>query len=300
MASGYLHKVLAEQAAKDAAIHPLVKETLVLGAQGPDPLFTIGIFPLSFKSRPAKYGNVLHTTRTGAFLTALLQRAKDRGDAERSFAMGFLTHYALDSVVHPYVYAHSYDKNGKYSSPIHMTLEKHWDALYYQRDGGRGTPVFMPGIIEAKPHWQAIAALWHETMREVYPEQDLTQAAIVKAFEDAARVNSLTHSNTGIKYGIVWALERIVGKPQVITSQITPRYPSRDDIENTQRRPWRSAAEPSIERTEGLTELFAAARARAEALLSAAQRYYAGDMSLSELSELIGNVGYDTGATSLP
>lgn len=140
MPSGYLHQLCAERACGMAGITPVEGDALCLGAQGPDPLFVLGMFPLRLSSRPSKVGALIHQHRTGAFLCALADRAKRGTAVERAFTMGFFTHYALDSTVHPYVYSQSLDRHGRYSSALHMRLEKRWDALYYRRAGHRGTP----------------------------------------------------------------------------------------------------------------------------------------------------------------
>lgn len=133
MPSGYLHQLCAERACGMAGITPVEGDALCLGAQGPDPLFVLGMFPLRLSSRPSKVGALIHQHRTGAFLCALADRAKRGTAVERAFTMGFFTHYALDSTVHPYVYSQSLDRHGRYSSALHMRLEKRWDALYYRR-----------------------------------------------------------------------------------------------------------------------------------------------------------------------
>ena len=217
MPSGYLHKRCAERACEVSGITPAHSDVLILGSQGPDPLFLLGMFPLSLQSAPLPYGNTLHTSRTGPFLCSLAGHSRERGAVERAYAMGFLTHYALDSTVHPYVYAHSLDAAGRYSSGLHMRLEKQWDTLYYRRDGHRGTSVTMPGVRESKPHWPQVASVWAIAIRDIYPDMGLSEADILKALADAERSNRLTHSPHGFKYALVWALERLIGKPMLAT-----------------------------------------------------------------------------------
>ena len=50
-------------------------------------------------------GRRMHTTRPGAFLMALADRAASREspDALFSYLAGFLCHYALDAAAHPYI-----------------------------------------------------------------------------------------------------------------------------------------------------------------------------------------------------
>lgn len=301
MPSGYLHKRCARQACEISGITPVETDVMVLGAQGPDPLFMLGIFPLRPSSRPSKLGNLLHQHRTGAFLRTLCRLAKENGgDVERAYALGFLTHYALDSTVHPYVYSQSYTAEGKYSSVLHTSLEKNWDSLYYQREGHKGTPVLMAGVTETRAQWPRIAALWQAAIAEVFPEQNVTVEMIEKALSDADRANGLTHSPRGVKYRVVGVLERIIGKPGLGTSQMAPLHPDQSDITNEAGRPWRNPAEPEEERTETVQELLDTAARRAAELLSAARQYFDGELDIEAFGAIIGNAGYDTGLESLP
>jgi hypothetical protein len=270
------------------------REAYLLGAQGPDPLFLLGIFPLRLNSRPLGYGHRVHQRRTGAFLLALLRQGREGHAVARGFALGFLTHYALDTTVHPYVYAHSLGRDGRYHSHIHMRLEKRWDTLYFHRDGERGTAVTMPDVQEARAIWPEIAAIWAKAMAEVFPGEAISEELALKALQDTARANRLTHSPRGVKYALVWAAERLIGKPGVATSQMSPRFLPRTDFVNAAHRPWRNPAAPDAERNEGLAELWDQALQRAQALLQAGARYLSGEMDEADMAQLIGNLGYST------
>ncbi len=282
MPAGYLHQRCAELAAKGAGISPEPSAAYILGAQGPDPLFALGIFPLGVHSQPERYGNTVHTRRAGAFLLALLEAAKGGTAAQRAYAMGFLTHNALDSTAHPHVYKNSLKKNGQYSSTLHMALEKRWDARRYSKDGLKGAPVWLPGAEEARPYWPEIAALWEKAAQAVFPEEGITAELVMKALSDSARICRITHSPRGIKYAAFWALERLIGKPQLLTSQMVPRFPKRDADEQSE------------------NKLFEKGVEKAQPMLSAAKKYYAGELNTEALAKVVGNRGYDTGTESLP
>lgn len=303
MPSGYLHARCARLASEACGVFPTNADVMTLGAQGPDPLFTLGIFPLrpaSASAVPDPLGGMLHQRRTGAYLCALLRRARAGSTIQRNWALGALTHYALDSTVHPYVYAHSYTPEGKYSSRLHLMLEKQWDGLYARRDGFSGTPVVMPGVEETRAHWTEIIALWQGAIGDAFPEEGDTADRLRAALEYSARADRLTHSPRGIKYACLWLLERVIGQPKLITSQMTPRFPTKEDIENRSHTPWHNPADPEIARTEGLEELYAAAVARAATLLEAARAYFDGALAEGALAEVVGNLGYDTGMESKP
>jgi hypothetical protein len=294
MPSGYLHLRCATLAAGRANVAST--EAYLFGAQGPDPLFTLGVFPLRPSSDIKPYGKMLHTARTGRFLLTLCGLAAERGDVEKAFAAGFLTHYALDSTVHPYVNAHSVDKNGDYSSAMHMRLEKNWDALYYSRAGKKGRPDAQPGIPEPGACWEAIAALLSGAITAVYPENSLSAEDVLEAFEGTRKLNRLARSR--MAYCLAYLVEKLLKKP--LTVHFTPGAPMKGDIENTARAPWRPPAEPDRVRNEGLTELFETAAEKAGELLKASSAFFEGGMSADSLAAAIGNAGYDTGIGSLP
>ena len=302
MPSGYLHKRFALEACKQADVSITEEDVFVMGAQGPDPLFTLGIFPLRFSSKPKRYGKILHTTRTGAFLCKLCELAREKGDVQQAYTMGFLTHYALDSTVHPYVYAHSLDQYGNYSSAIHMRLEKNWDAIFYQRDGYSDTPVAMPGVQESQAAWPLLALLLSRAVGDVYPETPLPKEEALEAFQSTVKANKLTHSPGGTKFAVASVVEKLFAKnPYMLTSQISPLYPIEEDIENKTHEEWTPPAEPERVRTESLEDLYQMALYRAAELLRAAQAYMQGkQLSMDALQSVIGNVGYDTGIQSLP
>ena len=299
MPGGFYHQCCAECACAVSGITPVRMEAFRLGAQGPDPLFLIGMFPLSLKSRPSKLAGAMHKRRTGQFICALAREAKKAGDVERAYVLGYLTHYAMDSAVHPYVYSQSYDKKGRYSSPKHMSMERGWDTEMWRAAGRRGTPESMPCLKEARADWPQAARLIALAAGETYPELGITPEAVERGYADACRANRLTHSPAGVKYALYWLLERLALRPGLITAQCCPKKPRRGDTMNREGRAWRSAAEPDRERREGVEELTAQGVRRAAQLMQAAKDYFDGEMDEKRFAVVVGDFGMDTGAKSL-
>ena len=108
MPASYTHQCIARAAFQKTQCcidpHPAA---ILAGAEGPDPLF----FTLLYFGRgtsPSSMGHLLHEERSADFLTALLKGAgQDR--LLLSYALGFLTHYAGDTIFHPYIFTRSYD-----------------------------------------------------------------------------------------------------------------------------------------------------------------------------------------------
>src|SRR5699024_12243880 len=105
MPEGYTHVRTARKAAH--AIHYKVRcpEAFAAGANGPDVFFSFEIWkrPRSRRFDLPALGSRMHEEATGAFLQSLLRHVKTGAQVE--YTLGFLSHYAADTLLHPYVAA---------------------------------------------------------------------------------------------------------------------------------------------------------------------------------------------------
>lgn len=125
MPTAITHQLLAEEvfAASDASLRKRVASLPLyyFGAQGPDFWFAHGAFSLT-----DNLGRHLHTRRPLLFFRILA--AAGRTDADVfSYAAGYLTHYAADTVFHPYVYG-MMRKLGRESKYLHHAIEHALDG----------------------------------------------------------------------------------------------------------------------------------------------------------------------------
>lgn len=91
----------------DARFAQLEERPFLLGAQGPDPLLFHRLIPGYMAGRSARgVSSALHRAAPNQIFSAMADYLKKHPEstAAFSYACGFLTHYALDSVAHPYVY----------------------------------------------------------------------------------------------------------------------------------------------------------------------------------------------------
>ena len=82
------------------------RQAFAAGANGPDSsvlLRGVEIPAPSGATTCRGLGNRMHEENTGAFLHSLMTRVSTRPQVE--YALGFLSHYATDTVMHPYVCA---------------------------------------------------------------------------------------------------------------------------------------------------------------------------------------------------
>ncbi|MEG1744487.1 MAG: zinc dependent phospholipase C family protein, partial [Ruthenibacterium sp.] len=103
----------------------------------------------------------------GAFLIALLQTAKT--PAQRSYALGFLTHYAADTTMHPYVTALCVP-GGVFDRPSgHGFCEAALDTFFHTADTGvPAVPVDDAAPALQKRELAEVCALLRRALRLVY------------------------------------------------------------------------------------------------------------------------------------
>lgn len=199
------------------------------GAQGPDFLFCHRYLQAAAqKGRCSlqEYGSALHKTQPSLTLSAMrdfLSRHKDK--AYRSYVMGFLCHYALDSTAHPYVNARARqlaeERPWETPSTMHCGLEAALDAIMLRWKTGRlPSEVKLADCFPKNEGLQRkIACLYREVLFSVYgtdvPEEELYQAT-----KDARFIFSACTDRTGLKRQLFQRLER--GKPSYVTSHLVP------------------------------------------------------------------------------
>ena len=133
MPEGYTHVRTAQKAAH--ALHYTLQcpAAFAAGANGPDSFFCYEVWK---KGQNRTYnlpllGNRMHEDKTGAFLLALLHHTHTQAQIE--YTLGFLCHYAADTVMHPYVVFVSSP-----GQPYGMKGGKRCGALQFIMDGMRG------------------------------------------------------------------------------------------------------------------------------------------------------------------
>lgn len=122
-----------------------------LGAQGPD-IFFYDVIHLMLTHDKNNIGSRMHTFKTDHFfaeyLSVLLSPGKnaDKNIPAIAYLYGMLTHYSLDSMIHPFVYYMSESKdssknkkaNDLCSIENHLQLETNIDEIFFYERFGTG------------------------------------------------------------------------------------------------------------------------------------------------------------------
>ena len=323
MPASYTHQSIATDTLyrMDLFFKGFSLNAFLAGAEGPDPLF-FSLFKVKGESPLPEIGHLIHKSHTGEFLDVLVNRAK--GDPLlMSFTLGFITHYAADTVFHPFIYTRSFMKDGTYNGNKHCKFEHILDVYIYREKGhARGLPVQMSGYYGLdKGAKKRIAALLTETIKEVFPDKTITEKSVEKSFSFSVNFCNILRMEALKKASLIMGIVNMTPIKGLADSHLlvndtlehfnepdySTRYYTWDSINTPEGTTWHSYWEPEKERTEGIDELYAEAVDRSEELMMALLEYmqpeetrFAEGKTLRRLTEgtmkaIIGDNSYDSG-----
>ena len=211
MPEGYTHVRTAQKAAH--AIHYKLQcpAAFAAGANGPDSFFCYEVWK---KGQNRTYnlpllGNRMHEDKTGAFLLALLHHTHTQAQIE--YTLGFLCHYAADTVMHPYVVFVSSPGQPYGMKGGHGYFEIALDSTLHAEDTGVSEVLADDSSpVPVGQDLAEIAALLHQCILEVYG-QDISVEALADSFYYTYRLRRIFTSRHGVRRAFYWVLELFFG-----------------------------------------------------------------------------------------
>lgn len=216
------------------------------GAQGPDFLFCHRYFrAMMDKSLKTlqEYGSALHRTSPSKTLEAMRRFISAHDNPTyRSYVLGFVCHYSLDSTAHPYVNARAAEmakvRETENESTMHGEIEASLDTIVLRWKSGK-----LPSEVKLKDTFprnegvqRMIARLYHEVLFDVYGD-DISEDSLYQATEDAHFLFAACNDRTGLKRGLFNRIEK--GRPHSITSHLVPITEDPEwDFANTAHAEW--------------------------------------------------------------
>lgn len=270
MPGTYTHVRIARAAANAARLEPAEPNAYLLGASGPDFLRVNSIWAREAAAERTQLAMTLHAQKCGAFLRALLFYAKT--PAQRSYTLGFLTHYAVDTVMHPYLAALC--AQGAPFADRLGTCEAALDAYFCKSDTGRRTVRTAALLPQTTPAARAeICALLRRCIHSVYAV-DIPHATLSDTLHAFKHTQRRSVSRPGAKrFFVPLARAPKDGFPAAWTNPYTDR--AYTDV--------------------GPNALCLYATKRAAALLCAAQQMWDGTLAPAACAKLVGDFNYHTG-----
>lgn len=278
-----------------------------LGAQGPDFFFYYHVLPGQDGKEADEYGSRLHREHPFAFLMSLLDYAKIKRKSKDypilvSYSLGFLTHYAFDLTMHPFIYAHSgvtkeNDPDSQIYRYYHKMYEVACDTYLLEKKkkqiAGRFRASQWIDLRENFP--DAIPKMLGACVDSVHGIK-WSYADYQEALESLPRVLDIMHDPYRIKHYGFHALELLLHKKHAYTQALylhkVPEDPSFFNLDN---QPWFHPVDQEVIYTDSFMDRYEQAVDTAEAFLRVAIGYLNGNQSRNDLLAEIGDLAYDTG-----
>ncbi|MDR1859059.1 MAG: zinc dependent phospholipase C family protein [Treponema sp.] len=261
----------------------------VLGCQGPD------VFYHNRRTRPSAlgYGSLLHRRAYGVFSAGLF--ATSRHDSHKAYALGFMTHAALDRHCHPYIIYKSVDlEAGNSAENSHPFFERIIDVLMLAELRRQEVSSWDQGLLaetcENPP--EGLKELVARALAAAFPERagrdEKLGQRIDNAFADSARYYRLSDP----------AKTSVDVRPASIRhlSLVYPRnLPAEIDFLNLKQEPWyypyRQQDEKPKPDTRSLVQVYSdAVQAAVDSLLPCMGQYLeTGVFPVATAAETIGN-----------
>jgi hypothetical protein len=280
-----------------------------MGSSGPDFLFYYKILPWE-KADPAikvkEIGNLIHSGRINDFYQSALgviQTTQD--DTTRNimtvFLAGHLTHWALDSVAHPYVFA----KTGVIGSGVtkywHFRFESMLDTLMVtQVKGFKIENIKMPEFVAStKETRKAVAFLYRQIVLDLF-EEDIPEAIYEECLVSMASTAKLLYDPYTLKFPGIQAGEKLAGKLWEFSGHMVIGDPdTKHDILNLNHALWTHPCDETLISTESFLDLFLRAKDRAMAALYALEGIITMTQPKAALNLITRDLSYDTGLPKL-
>ncbi len=295
----YAHILCAEGALDRLPLEvtSIIKEYMApyrLGAQGPDFFFYYNAEPWNDDEGFSKIGGRVHTESIDEFfITAAdyIKEGKDSLPKETlnlyiSYLAGFLTHYALDSTAHPYIYYTS----GINAGNNHKYLEGSIDTLLMLYYGSRNSGKL---IKQTQKNKVKIAEFISYLLSKVF-DLKIPKHKIAKSFDDISKIISMLYDPNHLKKPIISKLDKKLSLKGKVISAITPTKLIKGvDYLNLKKKTWYNPSDDSIQSNESFLELHEKAKILSAELIKSMYTYVSGEPS--EFPKNIGNKSYDTG-----
>lgn len=264
-----LGKQVFDSLRTDTRLPCLEQKPFLLGAQGPDPLLFHRLIPFYMPGRSARgVSSGLHRARPNRIFSAMADYLKDhpKDTAAFSYACGFLTHYALDSLAHPYIYAtQAAIKKSRHipyiSFIVHNRIEANIDAGMINRVLGEpdARTFNVPELLRAPQDMKLeIGRMMAQVSRRVLGVKWGAEV-YAQSIDDMCAVQQILYDPTGAKRKWMYLLQvpfYWIAGPFATSLMRCPQPEQMWDFLNDKGAEWRYPADPARMSRDSFQTLF--------------------------------------------
>lgn len=253
MPSAYTHQLIAEDALSETD-GVTDSGAFFFGAQGPDPMF----FYRFISMRGVSPGKLLHRTRIYEGFEAMRLYCAAR-PAAMSYALGCVSHYAADTVFHPFVYWLSHTEGGTHMDRniTHTRVEREFDTYFLYRLRGIRMHEYRLPYCAKDVDASVVTGVLGAALRTggLVLDEDHVRRAINGWFAFLRN----TYDRRGVRRRISDAIACLGIKPFGLLSALFSRPYFDERSLNLGREEWYNILDPSVVCRDGADDLYARA-----------------------------------------
>ncbi len=188
-----------------------------LGSQGPDYMFFSRAYVLP--GSLSKYGNMMHHTKVREAILYLHTHCASSG-VLKSYFYGFMTHYALDSKMHPHINREAkkiHDTVGTFEGEAHFRIEAELDAWVLQKEK-KSYRVFKDVKVSDSAA-EVIGTLYEGLFHTVYG-MEIPAKRFEDSCHDVSTFTKMIAPGSSAKYHTVIRLETLAKQPHMISAMM--------------------------------------------------------------------------------
>lgn len=244
-------------------------EAFLLGASGPDIFFAHRVMPWQKQKSMSKVSHIMHGSGAAGMLNLMHEYALETGDEKAlSYAYGFVTHYAFDSLAHPYIVGRSIGYAGGRRAPLgvfqkvnpkvseglelsslyHNKIEAELDSAYLMKE--LHIPIRRFKLKKTCPTSRdtvnSCAGALAEYIKAAGIDPDPREKEIARAFYDWKLALTLLNDRMLIKGAAMRRAEKALGLPPAVSVFFRScNIDTSRDCANLSRRTWYSSVDGS-------------------------------------------------------
>ncbi len=228
------HYLLAERVYNQLTktLPQLNRTAFLWGASGPDIFFAHRIMPWQQEKSLARVSHVMHGGKPEQLLNFLYFYADSKENyVLLSYAFGFITHYAFDSLAHPYIldYANKQAKDDKINIPFlediklssvyHNQIEGYLDTLFLMKE--KRIPISQFRIEKSCPKDEkcakAIAEVLCAYIKAYSISPYVSEREIIRAQNDWYNCLVAINDRFSLKKAFISSCERLLKAPPLVS-----------------------------------------------------------------------------------
>ena len=270
MPSSYTHQLIAEKTAELLPENIKNRVTFLpeyyLGAQGGDVFYFYNI-----AGGTKNIGKYFHRRNIYGVFSSVLRSAAEGDGRALSYIAGYITHYAADTVFHPYVYWRAREekiKTGRKKDNFHALIESDFDSYFVQKYKRLGVNEYVWPVRYADLDCKAVFPMLAAAVACGQEERPLKEHAFCRAVKRFIRFQNFFSDRSFRRGRALHGTEKFLHLPHFF-SGLYRRQNFNAAFLNEAREEWHYLAAPGLTSHESADELFEKSVKQAARLIGA-------------------------------